>query len=164
MTLAVLISFVVLVLLCTLALVWSNWPRWLKGLLVLSVTLFYFYADEVLHNVAGWPSPDPLPARWVLLAAVIDEPTTKSKGALYIWVNEIRDGKPVPQPRSFQLPYSKDLHTLLNEGMKKTRQGVSQMGTAEPKKGPKGFSWLRPGSDEQEVKIRDLPSPQLPEK
>jgi hypothetical protein len=27
-----------------------------------------------------------------------------------------------------------------------------------------GFSWLRPGSDEQDIKIRDLPVPQLPEK
>jgi hypothetical protein len=40
----------------------------------------------------------------------------------------------------------------------------SGVGTAEPKTGPKGFSWLRPGSDEQAVKIRDLPVPQLPEK
>ena len=38
------------------------------------------------------------------------------------------------------------------------------MGTAEPKAGPKGVSWLRPGSEEQNVKIRDLPSPQLREK
>jgi hypothetical protein len=33
-----------------------------------------------------------------------------------------------------------------------------------PKQGRKGLGWLRPGSDEQEVKIRDLPAPQLPEK
>ena len=57
-----------------------------------------------------------------------------------------------------------DLHALLGEAMKKVRQGVSQLGTAEPKRGPKGLSWLRPGSDEQNVKIRDLPAPQLPEK
>jgi hypothetical protein len=48
--------------------------------------------------------------------------------------------------------------------MKKVRQGVSQMGSAEPKSGPRGFSWLRPGNEEQAVKIRDLPVPQLPEK
>ena len=53
---------------------------------------------------------------------------------------------------------------LLGEGMKKVRQGVSQMGTAEPKFGSRGLAWLRPGSDEQVVKIRDLPVPQLPEK
>jgi hypothetical protein len=56
------------------------------------------------------------------------------------------------------------LHALLDDGMKKVRQGVRPMGTAEPKTGPKGFSWLRPGLDEQAVKIRDLPVPQLPEK
>ena len=78
--------------------------------------------------------------------------------------NEIRDGKPLPQPRAYQLPYSKDLHALLGEAIKKTRQGVTQLGTSEPKRGPKGLSWLRPGSDEQVVKIRDLPAPQLPEK
>jgi hypothetical protein len=38
------------------------------------------------------------------------------------------------------------------------------MGTAEPRRGAKGSSWLRPGADEQEIKIRDLPAPQLPEK
>ena len=100
----------------------------------------------------------------VLLAAVIEEPSAKSKGALYVWVNELKDGKPAAVPRAYRLPYSKDLHSLLNEGMKKVRQGISQMGTAEPKTGPKGFAWLRPGSDEQNVKIRDLPVPQLPEK
>ena len=79
-------------------------------------------------------------------------------------VNAIENGKPSALPRAYRLPYAKDLHAMLNEGMKKSRQGVSQMGTAEPKRGPRGLSWLRPGSDEQEVKIRDLPSPQLPEK
>ena len=71
---------------------------------------------------------------------------------------------PILQPRAYRLAYSKDLHALLNEGMKKARQGVSQMGQAVPKAGKKGLGWLRPGSDEQEVKISDLPAPQLPEK
>jgi hypothetical protein len=164
MTTAVVLSFAALVLLCTLALLWSRWPAWLKALLVVGVTGFYFYADGLVHGLAGWPSRDALPERFVLLAAVIEEPSSKTKGALYVWVNELKDGKPSAQPRAYQLPYAKDLHALLNEGMKKVRQGISQMGTAEPKTGPKGFSWLRPGSDEQNVKIRDLPVPQLPEK
>ncbi len=164
MTTAVVLSFAALVLLAALALLWSRWPAWLKGLLVLSVTGFYFYADDALHGLAGLPTRDALPERFVLLAAVIEEPGAKNKGSLYVWVNELKDGKPAAQPRAYRLPYQKDLHALLNEGMKKVRQGISQMGTAEPKTGPKGFSWLRPGSDEQAVKIRDLPVPQLPEK
>lgn len=164
MTLAVVLSFVVLAALAVLALLWSHWPRWLKALLVAGVVVFYFWADETVHQMWGWPSSDALPERFVLLAAVIDEPTNKSAGALYVWVNAIENGKPAAQPRAFKLPYSKDLHSLLNEGVKKSRQGVTQMGTSEPKAGRKGLSWLRPGNDEQVVKIRDLPAPQLPEK
>ena len=164
MSSALVIAFAALLLLVLLALLWSRWPAWLKGLLVLAVTAFYFHADEVLHGQWGWPSGDTLPARFVLLAAVIEEPDARSPGALYVWVNGLEGGKPSPRPRAYRLPYAKDLHALLDEGMKKVRQGVSQMGTAEPKNGPKGFSWLRPGGDEQVVKIRDLPVPQLPEK
>jgi len=161
---ALILSFAALVFLCAMALLWSRWPAWLKALLVAGVAVFYFWADGVVHNLSGWPTADALPERFTLLAAVIEEPSNKSSGALYIWVNAIENGKPVAQPRAYRLPYAKDLHALLNEGMKKSRQGVSQMGTATPKAGKKGLGWLRPGADEQEVKIRDLPAPQLPEK
>ena len=164
MTLAVSLSFIALVLLCALALLWSTWPRWLKGLLLLGVSVFYFWANEAVHSMWGWPSSDALPERFVLLAAVIEEPSAKTSGALYVWVNALENGKPAAQPRAYKLPYAKDLHALLNEGLKKARQGVTQMGTAQPKVGKRGLNWLRPGNDEQEVKIRDLPSPQLPEK
>ncbi|RZS56842.1 hypothetical protein [Sphaerotilus mobilis] len=164
MTLALTLTFVVLAALTVLALLWSRWPGWLKGLLVTGVAVFYFWADGVVHDLAGWPTTDALPERFVLLAAVIEEPTNKGPGALFIWVQALQDGKPVRQPRGYQLPYAKDLHALLNEGIKKSRQGVTQMGQAEPKAGRKGLNWLRPGSDEQVVKIRDLPAPQLPEK
>lgn len=164
MSLALTLSFAALVLLCTLALIWSRWPGWLKGLLVAGVAVLYFWGDDVVHNLSGWPTQDALPERFTLLAVVVEEPSNKTAGALYIWVNGIDGGKPVPLPRAFRLPYTKDLHALLNEGMKKARQGVTQMGTAEPKAGKKGLGWLRPGSDEQVVKIRDMPAPQLPEK
>jgi hypothetical protein len=49
--------------------------------------------------------------------------------------------------------------------MKKGRQGIAQMGTAEFKAGNgKGSSTINPGADEQEIKILDLPTPQAPEK
>lgn len=157
-------AFVAVAFVCLLALLFSHWPRWLKAGLVVAVTTLYFGANAALDDVWGWPSRHALPERFVLLAAVIEEPSKKSEGALYVWVNALEDGKPAAQPRAYVLPYSKDLHSLLNDGLKKVRNGVSQMGTAQAKHGPKGLAWLRPGSDEQSVKIRDLPVPQLPEK
>lgn len=164
MTLPIILSFAALLLLCLLALLQSRWPVWLRGLLVVGVSCFYFYAEGAIHTLWGWPSGDPLPERFVLLAAVIEEPAGKRDGALYVWVNAVEDGRPAAQPRAYQLPYSKDLHGLLNEGLKKVRNGIAQLGTAEPKAGRKGLAWLRPGSDEQQVKLRDMPLPQLPEK
>lgn len=164
MTLELVLTAAVLAFLALAALLWSAWPRWLKALLVAGTTLFLFHADDVVHRMWGWPSPDTLPERFVLLAAVIEEPGAKTTGALYVWVNALENGKPLREPRAYRLPYTKSLHALLDEGMKKVRQGVSQMGSAEPKAGRKGLGWLRPGNDEQVVKIRDLPLPQLPEK
>jgi hypothetical protein len=157
-------GYVALLFVAALALVASHWPRWAKALLLAGVTGLYFAADLVLTDVWGWPSRDSLPERFVLLAAVIEEPGRQSPGALYVWVHALDNGKPAREPRAHKLPYSKDLHALLSEGLKKVRQGITQMGTAEPKAGPRGLSWLRPGSEEQNVKIRDMPQPQLPEK
>jgi len=164
MSLTLVLSFAALAFVALLALLWSRWPAWLKGLLIVGVTAFYFFADDLVHTLWGWPSGDALPPRFVLLAAVIDEPSARHAGGLYVWINALEDSKPSAQPRSFRLPYSKDLHALLNESMKKARMGVSQVGTTEPKVGKSGFSWLRPGSDEQVIKLGDMPVPQLPEK
>jgi hypothetical protein len=158
-------AFVALAALAGLALVASRWPAWGKALLVAGVTALYFVADRAFDDTWGWPSKSGLPERFVLLAAVIEEPTKKDAGALYVWVNALEDGKPVRQPRAYKLPYAKDLHALLEEAMKKVRQGVTQMGSAEPKRGRgRFFHWLRRGSDEEQLKIRVLPGPQLPEK
>ena len=165
MTLALILSYAVLLLLAALALLWSRWPNWLKGLLVVAVTGFYFYGHETAHSLWGVPSTDALPARFVMLAAVVDEPTKKSPGALYLWVSPLEEGGATVQPRAYKVAYSRRLHEYVNEGIKKGRDGVSQMGTAEAKAGAgRGLGWLRPGNDEQEVKISDLPAPQLPEK
>src|SRR5262249_5552830 len=164
MTLPVVLTLAALLVVTTLALLWSRWPVWAKSLLVVGVTAFYFFAFEAVSDMWGWPAAEALPERFVLLAAVIEEPTKQSPGALYVWVNSLDGGHPAQQPRAFRLPYEKDLHALLNEGLKKARQGVTQMGTAQPRAGNGRTGWLRSGTETQDIKIRDLPAPQLPEK
>lgn len=156
--------YVALLFVAALALAFSRWPAWAKAALVAGSAALWFVAAAVFDDVWGWPSRHALPERFVLLAAVVEEPGKTQPGAVFVWVNGLDGNRPAAQPRAYRLPYSKDLHALVDEGMKKQRQGVSQMGTAEPRRGPQGFSWLRPGGDEQVVKIRDLPLPQLPEK
>ena len=64
-----------------------------------------------------------------------------------------------------RLPYEKDLHRILGDGLKKAREGNTQMGSTEPKRGQGGLAWLLPASnDAVEIKLSDLPRAQLPEK
>lgn len=166
MGLSIVIAFSALLLLVLLALLWSRWPGWLKGVLVLAVTVLYFYGNDAVHQIWGVPSTDALPERFVMLAAAVDEPAGKGQGAIYLWVSVPREGQSNKlEPRAYRVPYSKELHSQIDIGQRKGRDGISQMGIAEAKAGAgRSQSWLRPGNDEQEIKIRDMPSPQLPEK
>ncbi len=165
MSLSIILGFAALLFVTLLALLWSHWPVWLKGILVLGVTVMYFFGHDAVHSIWGIPSTDALPPKFVVMGAVVQEPSAKTEGVLYLWVSPLADKGPVLEPRAYRLPYSRKLHMQIEEGIKKGNSGISQMGTAEAKAGAgKGMGFLRPGNDEQEIKIRDLPSPQLPEK
>ncbi|QIM51279.1 hypothetical protein [Hydrogenophaga crocea] len=153
-----------LLLVLCLATRW-HWAVKLGG--VLLVSAFYAVAHTTLMGVSGWPSDAPLPEKFVLLSAVFDEPSPARghAGAIYIWVNPMKDNAPLEMPRVHRVPYEKDLHRLLGDGLRKAREGNTQMGSTEPRRGPGGFSWLRPpGSDPLQIKLSDLPRAQLPEK
>lgn len=145
----------------------TRWRWWVKAGGVVLVTGFYLLAHGTFLGMAGWPSDERLPEKFVLLAAVFDEPSPARghAGAIYIWVNPMKDNQPLAMPRVHRLPYEKDLHRILGDGIKKARDGNTQMGSTEPIRGQGGFSWLRPpGNDKLQIKLSDLPRAQLPEK
>ncbi len=165
MGLALVIAFASLLLVSLFALLWSRWPVWLKGVLVIGVTALYFIGNDAIRQIWGVPSTDPLPERFVMLAAAVDEPAGSVPGSIFMWVSVPREGVKRLEPRAYRVPYSKELHSQIELGVRKGRDGISQQGTAEVKAGNgRGVGWLKPGNDEQEIKISDLPSPQLPEK
>jgi hypothetical protein len=167
-TLAVVLAFAALLMLALLAVLWSRWPAWFKTVLVAGVTGLYFYGHHAVLALLGQPSTELLPERFLLLHAVVEEPSAKSEGAIHLWVNSLGEGAPAVAPRAYKLPYQKGLHSQVEEGLQRGREGGSkQMGVAVTKATAglgRGGSWLKPGRDEQEIKIRDLPQPQLPEK
>lgn len=166
MSLSLILSYAALLLLVACAVLWSRWPAWMKAVLVAGVTVLYFYGHAAVHSIWGVPSVDPLPERFLMVSAVVREPGAHDPGALYLWVSEMREGEPLHEPRAYRLPYSKALHAQIDEGLKRGRDGVSQMGTArrKPDRPGTGVLGLEPGADEQEINIRDLPTPELPEK
>jgi len=163
--LAVVYALLAFLVLC--ACLATRWHWATKAALVLLVSAFYPYSHATLQGISGWPTEAELPRRFLLLAAVFDEPSPARghAGAIYVWVNPMKDNLPLDMPRVHKLPYEKDLHRILGDGMKKARDGNSQMGTTEPVRGSGGFAWLRPpGNDKLQIKLSDVPRAQLPEK
>ena len=145
----------------------TRWPRPVKLAMIALVTAAYFIAESAFDGMLGWPAATNIPEKFVLLATVVEEPDKDrgSKGAIYIWVNGVEAGRPVAEPRAFRLAYGKPLHAMLNEAMKKNRQGISQIGSTEAPAAGKNGSWLRSAADPTvKIKITDAPAPQLPEK
>lgn len=144
----------------------TKWSRRVKVGMVVVVTASYFFAQAVFHGMLGWPADERLPEKFVLLATMIDEPDAKrgTKGAIYIWVNGFQDNKPLPQPRAYLLPYEKKLHNDLGEAMKKSSQGIQQIGAADLPIGQARSYWQKAGNYGANIKISDAPAPQLPEK
>ena len=145
----------------------TRWPVWVKLLGVAMVSGFYLLAHPTLVGLSGWPSQDRLPDKFVFLSAVFDEPVPAKghAGAIWVWLHPVQDGRLVDLPRAYQLTYQKDLRGLLEDGMKKARDGNAQMGSTHPKRGPRGASWLRPaGNDDLDIRLSDVPRAQLPEK
>lgn len=145
----------------------TRWSWWLKAGMVVAVSGFYLLAQTSFVRLSGWPSAERLPSDFVFLSAVFDEPqpARQHPGAIFIWVHPLQDQGLAAMPRAFRLPYQKDLRGILEEGIKKARDGNTQLGSLHPKSGPQGSTWLRPaGADEWEIRLRDVPRAQLPEK
>lgn len=145
----------------------TRWPVWVKLVSIALVSGFYVLAQQTFTGVSGWPSVDRLPPKFVFLSAVFDEPVPARghDGAIFLWVHPVEGGKLVEMPRAYRLAYQKDLRGILEDGMKKARDGNAQMGTTTPRRGPSGSTWLRPsGNQDLEIRLSDVPRAQLPEK
>ncbi|MCB2016622.1 MAG: hypothetical protein KDF54_03785 [Hydrogenophaga sp.] len=165
--LALVIVYALLAFLLLVLCMATRWHWAVKAALVLLVSGFYLYADLTFRHLAGWPAEDELPRKFVLLSAVFDEPSPGRghPGAIYLWVNPMQDDQPLAMPRHFKLPYEKDLHRILGDGLKKARDGNTQLGETEPRRGAGGLPWLRPAGEEKvQIKLHDVPRAQLPEK
>lgn len=145
----------------------TRWHWILKAAMVVVVSGFFVFNSQTLRGLSGWPAEDSLPEKFVLLSAVFDEPSPSRDhpGNIFIWVNPMQDNQPLAMPRQFRLPYEKDLHRILGDGIKKAREGNTQMGSSKPIRGPRGLAWLLPAAnDKVEIKLSDLPRAQLPDK
>ncbi|MCG7968974.1 MAG: hypothetical protein JAY63_20505 [Candidatus Thiodiazotropha taylori] len=166
-TLLLVLAYVALTALITLSLLRAPFHWSLKLLLVLATCALYFVSYQGWREVQGWPVSSPLPARFQLHAAIIDEPdkTSGSPGTIHVWITDLSAAEPAEKPRAYRLDYQKSLHTNLQEALRNLRNGVIQLGRIK-ESGVSGMprDFTRMGEKRQQLEIYSLPDPALPEK
>lgn len=151
-------------LLMAMASAW-HW-RW-KLLMVLCSGVAMLSSHDIWQNTTGWPTAEALPPEFVFHTAVFSEPQPElnDAGAIFVWAQPLLNKQMVHMPRVYRLPYQEDLRDILQEGVKKTREGSTLLGRMGKNLGPQGTTWMPPGQDdEMQIELRNKPQAVLPEK
>ncbi|WP_288927151.1 hypothetical protein [uncultured Maritimibacter sp.] len=85
-------------------------------------------------ELRGLPSDGNLPGSFRMLWAQMIEPNALQgeDGHVYLWLQALdSDNFPVGPPRAYQLPYSDDLVTKVNEAMGRIAEGEEMQGTID---------------------------------
>jgi hypothetical protein len=82
-------------------------------------------------------------------------------------VSEINSEGPTKLPRAYAVPFDKEFNTQMNEAMRRSREGLVQLGqTTEPltREGTSAVSRVLATKLQQRIRFKDMPDPALPEK
>ena len=159
-------SFLVLVALILWLIILSKGKFWIiKGVIIITATLFSIIVLLSLKDFIGWPSKSKLPQEFQLHWAIIDEPskTKNSEGAIYMWVTKLdEENKNKGLPRAYKIDYTRKNHEEIIAGLISLGDGIQQKG--EKVKVKDDIDLEEDLSNMQEIVIYDLPNPLLPDK
>jgi hypothetical protein len=161
-------AYVVIALLLLSVNLYSNWSWPVKAATIIVTSTFYVVTYYSIPGLLGWPTPEHLPAKFKLNAVHVIQPDKLNggKGAIFLWVTELRDLKPTGMPRAYSLPYSDPLYEKVNKASIKMNKGLQQLG--EYKEPDSDVEIIvnpgRTGQVSTPVKFYDLPDPLYPEK
>ena len=123
------------------------------GLKFVSIGILIWYGFVVyftIPQIMGWPTEKDLPSNSKIVAVRIVEPRGENKGSMFFWISQKPDHKKdamnllrpdkfllytgSTQPRSYRIPYDRELHKKLLEARKK-QQGQKGSSLMTGKKG-----------------------------
>ena len=131
-TLAIPLGFILLAALLCWWIIGTKGAWWKKLLAILLVPTFGIAVWRALPSYLGWPTPDRLPDKSLLLWAAVREPEPKAEdpGAIYLLLRPLAEkeksgmvlldyAEPKGEPRLYKMPYSRKMHEAMQsaEGM-----------------------------------------------
>ena len=159
--------------------IWNRLAWWIRAGAIIVTAAFFFVSFQSVMNILGWPTTAPLPDRFEILHARIQEPdeVMRVEGAIYVWAMTLPGEGPIDaaniyepgavdtrvgqdqKPRAYRIPYTRFAHEQVNEALIKIQQGVRQIGVTDRR--PR-----KPGehAPQSRYSFYDRPDPILPPK
>ncbi|MGB0732607.1 MAG: hypothetical protein ACPGPF_02540 [Pontibacterium sp.] len=157
-----------LALLLLLVLIYSRISLAIKAFFVIAVPVFYWLSYEGWQDSLGWPSHTTLPQHFLLHYGVIEEPNQELgiQGAIYLWATDLKGQTLADTPRAYQLAYTREVHSQVEEAVRQTRNGKLQLGKNASLPDPLLPQEINDGLGDKELRLEfsTLPDPALPEK
>tara|TARA_Y100000296_G_C5083014_1_gene210915 strand:+ start:181 stop:768 length:588 start_codon:yes stop_codon:yes gene_type:complete len=156
---AIVFAFFITISLMLWFVIGSKGP-WLLKAVVIALSLYLCLSIEnSLSEIAGWPSDNSLPEKFIAHWIIVKEPIKKAstdEGAIYVWATNLSPKQnddrntwwgnfllsfgpsDLTEPRSYRLPYSKGLHEEANDALGRIMKGERVGGTNNGKGKGKG--------------------------
>ena len=96
------------------------------------VTALYVGAWHGHKALRGWASDDPLPERFRLHFATVENPDKASRtpGTIYLWVSSLDKPAARREPRAYRITWDADTARAVLDALAEVERGVSMEGTA----------------------------------
>ncbi len=131
-------AYVVVALLLLVLNLNARWSWTVKAIAIAVVSALYLVTYYSIPPLLGWPTDQPLPKRFLLLAAYVQEPDKASgrSGQIVLWAADIAHGPRGAEPRAYRLAFSPALHEKVNEAEKNLKKNLPQIGEVRDDKLP----------------------------
>ena len=177
------IAYVVVALVLLIANLGARWSWRVKAGAIVTTSALYLVTYFSYPALLGWPTAEPLPARFKLLAAYVERATeadTEPREIL-LWAID-QSAASTREPRAYRVPYSALLHEKVEEASERIRKGLPQIGEVRASKSnslataagaasgsKKGGTTGRAtdtegGQVSSAIEFQDLPAPKFPDK
>ena len=162
-------AYVLLALLLLSINLYSKWSWKIKAGAIVVTTFLYVVTYISFPPLLGWPTGEPPPKRFRLVAADVLQPdkSTGAEGMIYLWLKDLNDLSARTRPRAYELPYSGELHETVIKVKSKLSRGMAQLGEF---KRPDDANFreidtlTRTAQEAVSIEFYDLPDPLIPEK
>lgn len=118
------------ILMSSLILLSTHYHWTLKAIVICAGLAVLFLNYSIVQGLTGWPTYEKLPEKFKIVWTRIVEPTRSQHGRLFIWVESTEKGKQ-PNPRIYEIPYTKELHKKTVEAQQRIKRGEPVYGLRE---------------------------------